>query len=152
MTVGTRIPTMTHQNGLNCCFGKRCIPMLIFFIGIAYNLYNYYDFWIDQVDSSFGSRFEKDDIGSGIESTLLKGLLPKKVYTITGLESSGTNFVASIISNALDTGGYREAGMKGRGARKSKQGEQEGYITVQHMSLPTVSSTYRQLTTEAIYV
>ena len=35
-------------------------------------------------------------------------ILPKKIYSIIGLESSGTQFVSKIIEDALSTGPYRE--------------------------------------------
>ena len=35
-------------------------------------------------------------------------ILPKKIYSVIGLESSGTQFVSKIIEDALQTGPYRE--------------------------------------------
>jgi len=38
-------------------------------------------------------------------------ILPKKIYSVIGLESSGTQFVSKIIEDALKTGPYREGSM-----------------------------------------
>jgi len=56
--------------------------------------------------------------------------LPDKIYQVMGLESSGTNMIADILSKVHNTGGYRHTQFNMKDNRK---------IWVQHISLPTVS-------------
>jgi len=55
-------------------------------------------------------------------------ILPKKLYSVIGLESSGTKFVSRLLTTALNLTGYREGS-------RSFTGEKEG-VQVQHFSLP----------------
>mmetsp|Transcript_15363 Transcript_15363/g.19485 ORF Transcript_15363/g.19485 Transcript_15363/m.19485 type:complete len:364 (-) Transcript_15363:178-1269(-) len=58
-------------------------------------------------------------------------ILPKKVYSVIGMESSGTQFVTSIIRDALGLSAYRE-GSFGFG----KSSNERSSVQVQHFSLP----------------
>lgn len=63
-------------------------------------------------------------------------ILPKRIYTVAGLEDSGTQFVTSIITSALNLkkGGYREGSSPCPSLYS--QCEENADIQVQHISLP----------------
>mmetsp|Transcript_26748 Transcript_26748/g.61569 ORF Transcript_26748/g.61569 Transcript_26748/m.61569 type:complete len:117 (-) Transcript_26748:1501-1851(-) len=61
--------------------------------------------------------------------------LPSKIYTVVGLESSGTHFVSGLLAEALQTGPYRD----GCSTR-----QKTGDVQVQHMSLPQVRRDQRR--------
>ncbi len=77
-------------------------------------------------------------------------ILPKKIISVIGLESSGTQFVSKIFEDALNTGPYREGSLpcKETCADESLECEQKHYIAkphacvensevqIQHFSLP----------------
>jgi hypothetical protein len=68
---------------------------------------------------------------------------PKKIYLVTGLESSGTNFVSMVIAKALGLEGYQDQVV---GPIKRKYGPfRKDDVWVQHLSLPTVSTMYTWL-------
>ncbi len=58
-------------------------------------------------------------------------LLPKKIISVIGLESSGTRFVTSILASAHGIPKYREGSFPGGGKKDG--------LLVQHFSLPWVS-------------
>ena len=62
-------------------------------------------------------------------------ILPSRVYSIIGLEDSGTKFVSSLITNALNQTGFREGPKPYQNAAKD-----ELDVQVQHFSLPWGSS------------
>ena len=81
-------------------------------------------------------------------------ILPKKVYTVIGKESSGTQFVTSIIRDALEFHSYREGGRSYEFSTKRSRSkvdeqkfkhwrpedDQNNPIQVQHFSLPQGSN------------
>mmetsp|Transcript_6693 Transcript_6693/g.14406 ORF Transcript_6693/g.14406 Transcript_6693/m.14406 type:complete len:422 (-) Transcript_6693:306-1571(-) len=62
----------------------------------------------------------------GVVST--RSTLPSKIYTVAGLESSGTHFVSGLLAEALRTGPYRDGSFINRGGTDE--------VRVQHVSLP----------------
>ena len=64
-------------------------------------------------------------------------ILPSKVYSVIGLESSGTNFVTSLIRDALNQTEYREADFRYENAENEALD-----VQVQHFSLPQGSSCH----------
>ena len=58
-------------------------------------------------------------------------ILPKKIYTVIGLESSGTQFVAGIIRDALNLHAYREGSFS-----YANITDEALDVQVQHFSLP----------------
>jgi len=59
-------------------------------------------------------------------------VLPRTVYSVIGLEASGTRFVSSIIQNAVNKGPYREGSFPCN-VRNCKE---DSDVQVQHFSLP----------------
>jgi len=57
-------------------------------------------------------------------------ILPEKVYTVIGKESSGTHFVTRIVRDALGLFGFREGNFFQQGK------DRDGPVRVQHLSLP----------------
>ena len=126
---------MAKLNPFNKSVGKRRISVfrfsavLLLFIGLGCNVFLGFEQSKEEDDD--GSRNTSLKTKESRESVFPKGLLPKRIYTVTGLESSGTNFVSSILAHALGIGQYRQSGTGARGGNDD--------VWVQHMSLPTVS-------------
>jgi len=57
-------------------------------------------------------------------------ILPRRIYSVIGLEDSGTQFVSRIITRALKKSKYRE------GSRPTNEKSEGADIMVQHFSLP----------------
>mmetsp|Transcript_4155 Transcript_4155/g.7972 ORF Transcript_4155/g.7972 Transcript_4155/m.7972 type:complete len:348 (+) Transcript_4155:195-1238(+) len=82
------------------------------------------------------------------EQTPKYSILPKKIYSVIGLESSGTQFVSKILQDALNMGPYREGSLPccvnnctddNAGKATLKRGftcHENNDIMVQHFSLP----------------
>lgn len=72
-------------------------------------------------------------------STSQYNILPKKVYTVIGKESSGTKFVSEILRDALELHSYREGGRPFEFFPRNKKTYREdskSQVQVQHFSLP----------------
>jgi len=81
----------------------------------------------DKIDGISNTSLRTEELG--LEELELEGLeLPKRIYSVIGLESSGTQFVTSIISKALGIREYRDGSFRNRGGTSDVQ--------VQHFSLP----------------
>lgn len=67
-------------------------------------------------------------------------ILPKKIYSVIGLESSGTQFVSKIIQDATKSGPYREGSTPYNCKKTAMKGhecnELHKEVQVQHFSLP----------------
>ena len=67
-------------------------------------------------------------------------ILPKKIYSVIGLESSGTQFVSQIIQDATKSGPYREGATPYNCKKTAMKGhecnELHKEVQVQHFSLP----------------
>ncbi len=85
-------------------------------------------------------------------------ILPKKIISVIGLESSGTQFVSKIFEDALNTGPYREGSLpcwetctdesviceEKKKMVKSHRCVENGDVQVQHFSLPWGSDCMRR--------
>jgi len=76
------------------------------------------------------------DSGSSVQNVIERpdlSILPKKIYSVVGLESSGTQFVTRIITDALNLPSYREGSFPCNNRAPICE---NGDIQVQHFSLP----------------
>mmetsp|Transcript_8850 Transcript_8850/g.18375 ORF Transcript_8850/g.18375 Transcript_8850/m.18375 type:complete len:380 (+) Transcript_8850:67-1206(+) len=85
------------------------------------------DVSISDKNNASQSRVE-DDPGEDEDKSSYSSLLPKKIISVIGLESSGTRFVTSILAKAHGIPEYREGSF-------SSDGMKDGLL-VQHFSLP----------------
>jgi len=75
-----------------------------------------------------------------------ESVLPPKIISVIGLESSGTQFVTTIISNALGQGGWYREGSRpgiqryGDPPDKGRDRASNRDVQVQHFSLPWVNT------------
>lgn len=83
-------------------------------------------------DKSDTSQSDVEDHPAQVQdNSSYSSLLPKKIISVIGLESSGTRFVTSILAKAHGIPEYREGSFSGGGVKDGLQ--------VQHFSLPWVS-------------
>jgi len=91
-----------------------------------------------QFDFDSSSNFP--NLGDGTLSRKSQyNMLPKKVYTVVGKESSGTKFVSEILRDALELHSYREGGRPFEffpRNRKTFREDSKSQVQVQHFSLP----------------
>jgi len=107
-----------------------------------------------QMDDGNGGRYalvsRKSDLAKS-SSLSRRSILPRKIYSVIGLESSGTQFVSKVIQDALGTGPYREGSapchMDGCDVddvicqrlalvQKDHECDEDSDVIVQHFSLP----------------
>jgi len=84
-------------------------------------------------------RFDFDTSNSPNLEDGQYNILPKKVYTVVGKESSGTKFVSEILRDALELHSYREGGRPFEFFPRNKKTFREdskSQVQVQHFSLP----------------
>lgn len=116
------------------------------------------------LSSDWSDRDAYDDADDDAEGTRAEpsySILPKKIYSVIGLESSGTQFVSKIIENALDLPRpYREGSAPCRVTKCADESDQScslmnhivgighactesGDVQVQHFSLPWGGSCHQ---------
>mmetsp|Transcript_8113 Transcript_8113/g.15275 ORF Transcript_8113/g.15275 Transcript_8113/m.15275 type:complete len:455 (-) Transcript_8113:1075-2439(-) len=69
-------------------------------------------------------------------STPSFSLLPKRIYSVIGLEDSGTQFVSRLIRDALGIPQYREGSFSCRRSKGRSSCPEHAEVQVQHFSLP----------------
>ena len=158
-----------HQHSLLYSHAKH-VTIFILFVALAATAYDNQRLRNHQYRGSPGRNSQLSSPGtppgmnkqqqSNSNNPPAYSILPKKIYSVIGLESSGTQFVSKIIEDATKTGPYREGSapcncegtdtsskacfrsiktvMKGHDCN-----EQNKQVQVQHFSLPWGGSCHK---------
>jgi len=109
------------------------LTLIKFFHGIEYSYVQSQDLLHLIPDSATITEAERSSFNS---------ILPRKLYTVVGLESSGTTLVASIISNALNVN-FRQGSSQYE--KIHQRMDEIAEVQVQHFSLPWGGQCYKKI-------
>jgi hypothetical protein len=75
-----------------------------------------------------------------VQRVSYRSILPETIYSVVGLESSGTRFVTGILATALGTGKQRNGVLPGPPQTNFRGGTSDTWV--QHLSLPWVRTVH----------